>query len=179
RGHDDAASEGAPAGDERNLAEQRAQQRRLAGAVGSGDHEPVSVAEREVERPEPERAALHDGALEPHDDVAASVARRERELEAPRLERLLHAFEPLERALRLAHLRLKGVGAAAIGAAGPLREGRARPRLAAPLAEQRLEVAPALLGYLEAAVLRLAGAPTRGFVVAPAARPLAQPPASL
>src|SRR5207302_11471565 len=91
-------------------------------------------------------AALHDGALEPHDDVAASVARRERELEAPRLERLLHAFEPLERALRLAHLRLKGVGAAAIGAAGPLREGRARPRLAAPLAEQRLEVAPALPG---------------------------------
>src|SRR5439155_19799203 len=91
---DDAATERAPAGGERNLAEERAEERRLPGAVRPRHHEPVAVAEDEVERPEAEGSSLDDGAFEPDDDVAAPARRRELELKSPRPERPVDPPEP-------------------------------------------------------------------------------------
>ena len=48
-----------------------------------------------------------------------------------------------------------------------------RARLAAPLAQEALDVAPPLLCVVVAAVLRLAGPGARRLVLAPAARPFA------
>ena len=90
---DDARAEPARAGGERQPAEQRVEQRRLAAAVRPGDREPVAPADGEVERAEPEGAALDDRVLEPDDDLAAARRRRERELELPRLVRLLDGLD--------------------------------------------------------------------------------------
>src|SRR5581483_11319013 len=93
------------AGGESEAAEDRVEQGRLAAPVRADDREPVAPAKLEVERPEPERAALDDGALEPRDDVAATSARREAELELPRLVRLLDRREVAELAVeRLLHV---------------------------------------------------------------------------
>ena len=63
-------------GGERQLAEQQREQRRLAAAVAAGDRDPLARREVEVDRAEPERAALADGALERGDAVAGPLRRR-------------------------------------------------------------------------------------------------------
>ena len=86
---DDARPGPARARGERQPPEQRVEQRRLAAAVRPDEREPVAPRDLEVDRPEPERAALDDRLLEPDDDVAAPRRRREPEPQLPRLVRLL------------------------------------------------------------------------------------------
>src|SRR6266576_167706 len=71
-------------GGERETAKQRVDQRRLAAPVRPRDREPLSPRDGQVEWPEPERAAVHDGALEARDDVAAAGGGRETEVQLPR-----------------------------------------------------------------------------------------------
>ena len=75
------------------------EQRRLARAVRSEHRDPLSGADGEVDRAEPERAAVDDGPLEAGDDVAAAPGRRHRQLQPPRLPGLGDDLEPLDRPL--------------------------------------------------------------------------------
>ena len=84
-----ASPDHAAAAGERELAEQERQQRRLAAAVPPGDRDALARNEVEVDRAEPEAPALGDRALEGDDDRPGSLGRRERELQLPRLVRLL------------------------------------------------------------------------------------------
>src|SRR5262249_34634405 len=117
-GHD-ARPDPAAAGCEREAAEHRVEQRRLAAPVRSGDRDAVSPADGEVERAEAERAALDDGVLESDCDLAAARRRRQRELELPRLVRLLDGLDARElRAVRPLHvLRLLLLAALSVAAA--------------------------------------------------------------
>ena len=93
-----------------------------------------------------------DGAVQRGDPVAGPVARLEHEVELPGLERLLGPVGPLERALGLPHLAAERIRAATIGAAGLLAEPGAAAGLDAPPYDERLDLAPPLLGLLEARV---------------------------
>ena len=73
---DDRRPDPARAARERQPAEQRVDQRRLAGAVRPDDREPLAEAELEVERAEAERPALDDRAGELGDQAAAAVGAR-------------------------------------------------------------------------------------------------------
>src|SRR5205807_2317691 len=76
----------------------------------------------EVERTEPERAALDDRAVETRDRLPAPLRRLQLEPEPPRLPRLLDPLEPLELLLeRLADVfRLLLAPALAVAALLPL-----------------------------------------------------------
>ena len=93
---DDPGAEPAPSLGERQAAQQGVEQRRLAAPVRAEHRDAFGPGELEVERAEPKRAALDDGALEPHDDIAAALARREVEPQLPGLVRLVDALEPLD-----------------------------------------------------------------------------------
>ena len=164
---DDARAEPAAAGSERKPAEQGVQQRRLAAAVRPGDGEPVAPADREVERPEPEGAALDDRVLEANGDLATARRRRERELELPRLVRLLDGLDPRElRAVRPLHvLRLLLLAALAVAAPLPLGHPALLLLDAPALGDRRLP----------APVVTLAPPLALGLVVAPAAAVLRRP----
>ena len=71
----DGVADDASAGGERDAADHCVEQRRLAAAVRPDDRQAVGPPELKVERPEPERPALDDGALEPGDDIAAPTLR--------------------------------------------------------------------------------------------------------
>ena len=73
---DDRRPDPARAARERQLAGQRANQRRLAGAVRPDDGEALAEVELEVERAEPERAALDDRARELGDQSPPRAAPR-------------------------------------------------------------------------------------------------------
>ena len=107
----------AGAGHERQPAQQRPQEGRLAGAVGPLDGDPLAPRDLLVERPEPERAALDHRAREACHDVAGALGRGERELQLPALPRLLHLLEPLDGAVGRPHLRglLLGALGTAVG----------------------------------------------------------------
>ena len=92
------------AGGERQLAEQEREQRRLAAAVASGDRDALTGCEVEVDRAEPEGAALSDRTFQRRDAITLALRRGEREVQLPRLVRLLDSLDPLQRALRLTHL---------------------------------------------------------------------------
>src|SRR5581483_8313857 len=146
---------------ERQPAEQRIEERRLAAAVRADDREAVADMEVDVDRPEAERAALDHRALEPGDHVAAARAGHEPEAELPRLVRLLDDGEGAELALeRLLHvLRLLLLAALPVAALLPV--------LHAP----RLRLDPLLLldVVAPAVVLPRAAALALRLVLAPAA----------
>jgi hypothetical protein len=96
------------------------------------------LAELELKRAEPEALALDYGSLKMRDDIASARAGVEREVQAPRLPWLLYGVEPVEPPLRLSHLLGERMRAAAVGTAARLRELCAAPRVAAPLAQERL-----------------------------------------
>ena len=92
----DARAEPALAARQLDLAEQRPQQRGLAGAVRADDGEAVLPRHLEVDRAEPERAELHHRRVEPGDHVAGAGGGLQLELELPRLPRLVDDLEPLD-----------------------------------------------------------------------------------
>src|SRR6185503_8657901 len=94
---DDRRTDSPFAGDQRQPPEQGLDQGRLPASVRACDREALAPAHVEVDRPQPERAALDDGSFECDDDVAGPARRREIELQLPRLPRLLDpvALEPL------------------------------------------------------------------------------------
>src|SRR5439155_24653579 len=132
-----ARSECARSTRERDVTDQRAQQRRLASAVPADDRDALAPADVEIQRSEPERAALDDGAAQPRHEVAPARARLEGQLQSPRTPRLVHFCEPLEPLLGLADLRAQRIRAAAVGAAGLLAESGAWTRLVLPRVAQR------------------------------------------
>ena len=113
------------AGGERQLAEQEREQRRLAAAVPSGDRDALTRCEVEVDRAEPEGAALSDRTLERRDAITLALRRGEREVQLPRLVRLLDSLDPLQRALGLTHLP-------DIDSSAPVRPARRLARNAPP-----------------------------------------------
>ena len=164
------AADHAPAGGERQLAEQEREQRRLAAPVPPRHRDPLAGCEIEIDRAEPEVAALADGAFEQGDAVARPLRGSERELEAPRLVRLLDVLDPLERPLGLAHLPRQRLRPPPVRSARRVREeAPSRPRLVAAGVEQRFHLAAALLGVGEGGVLPLPCQLARGRVLAPAA----------
>src|SRR5579859_1955693 len=158
---DDAGTAPTGAGRKREAAEQRVEQRRLAASVCSGDREPVAPPHLDVERAEAERAALGDGVLEPHDDVAAARPEAEGKVELPGLVRLLDLLYLRElRAVRPLHVfRLLLLAALAVPAPLPLHHPALLLLDASPLDDRRV---PAL-------VLPRPAPLALGLVVAPAA----------
>ena len=165
----------AMARDERQLAEEHRQQRRLARAVAALDGEPVARGEVDVDGAEPERPALRDRALQRCEAVAAALAGAQRQPQLPRLERLLDLVDALERALCLPHLRHQRMRAAPVGAARVLahrvavRTGLARallqpapPRAAAAPARRRSARTAAAARARAALRTRSSRRPTRG-----------------
>ena len=152
---------------ERQPAEQRVEQGRLAAPVRPGDRDAVAPADGEIERSEPEGAPLDDSLLEPHDRLAAARRRRERELELPRLVRLLDGLDARElRAVGPLHvLRLLLLAALAVPAPLPLRHAALLLLDAPALGDRRVP----------AAVMPLAPSLALSLVVAPAAAVLRRP----
>src|SRR5439155_22287549 len=99
---------------ERHLAEQRADQRRLAGAVRTDDRKPVAAVQLERDGPEPERAAVdhRSGEL---DNQPGRRSWSRLELQPPGRPRLLHLVQPLEEVLRLPHLAAQRIRGASPG----------------------------------------------------------------
>src|SRR5579884_1564644 len=166
------------AGGERQLAAQRAEQRRLPGAVATHDCEPVAVADVERDRPEPERAHLDDGLVQRH-DRARRRGRRKPELQPPGRPRLLDLLELFEMMPRLRHLAAQRVRGAPVGAArlaGELAGAAERLGLLPAGGEQRRQALTLadVVGVV-ALVLR-AGALARGLVLRPGPRVLAHLP---
>src|SRR5947207_426312 len=114
-----------------------------------------------VDRPGPDGAALDDRVLEADGDLATARQRRERELELPRLVRLLDGLDPRElRAVRPLHvLRLLLLAALAVPAPLPLGHPALLLLDAPALGDRRLP----------APVVTLAPPLALGLVVAPAA----------
>src|SRR5262249_22527018 len=81
------------------LAGERAEKRRLAASVRAGQGQAITASELEIDRPEAEVSALDHRPLEADDEIAAACRGFQLELELPRLERLLHAVEPLQHPL--------------------------------------------------------------------------------
>ena len=81
--------------------EDQRDQRRLAGAVVTDERDPFAVLDQEIDRPEPEVAALDDGIAQTGDDVAAPRRVGHVEAELPRLSRLVDRLEPFHRPLGL------------------------------------------------------------------------------
>ena len=132
--------------------------------------------EIEVDRTEPERTPLAHGPFERRDAVARSLRRGEREVEPPRLVRLLDVLDPLQRPLGLPHLSRERLRAAPVGAARGVREeAAAGPRLVAPRVQERLHLAAPLLRVGEGGVLPLARQFARCRVLAPPAGVLLDP----
>jgi hypothetical protein len=151
-------------GAEGQATEQRIDQRRLAAPVRTGDREPLAPLDAEVERPEPECAALDDRILQRNDEVTRAPGRSEVEPQLPRLPRLLDpvSLEPLDAPRRSAGLRHQRVRATAA------RLLACDPGLLAPLAVQVAE-ARALLAPLRVRALVLGAGPLAGgLVLAPA-----------
>src|SRR5581483_9163133 len=163
---DDARADPPAPGRERQVAQQRPEQRRLAAPVRADDRDAVPPADGEVERAEPERAALDDGAVEARDRLPAPGRRSKLEPQAPRLPGLLDSVEPVELLLeRLADvLRLLLSPPLAVPALLPLLH---------PPALLDDPVALALV-VLVVAVVALALAPALRLVLAPAAGILAR-----
>src|SRR5437763_2585549 len=155
---DDARAEPAAALAERDTADQGVEQRRLAAAVRAQHSDAFGPGELEVDRAEPKRAPLDDSVLEPHDDVAAALGRRQVEPQLPGLVRLVDPLEPLDpsRVGLLDVLRLLLLAALAVAALLPL------------LHATLLGLEPRLLALV--LLVRLAlpaqGARTRPFVTA-------------
>src|SRR5215207_2001946 len=101
---------------ERRPAQQRLQQRGLAGPVAPDDRQPVAHVDRERDRAEakPRPAAdagpLDHGAVEPGDDVAAAAGVGDRHAQVPALEGLVDHVEPLHGPLGLPGLRRQVLG---------------------------------------------------------------------
>ena len=82
----------------------RREQRRLAGAVGAGDADPVARVDLERDRTEREVAAPDGRLVEGRDDRARPRRGADAELQHPLLARLLDLVEPGDARLHLAHL---------------------------------------------------------------------------
>src|SRR5206468_12783061 len=156
---------------ERQLAEQRLEKRGLPASVRADDRDPVAPADLEVDRAEPEGAALDDRRLEPRDHVAASPVRAELEVQLPRLERLLHPLQPFDPPdVGLAYvLRLLLLAALPVAALLPL------------LHPPQLRLDPLELADVDAVrvVVAAASGEPSGLVLAPPARILDRPARSL
>ena len=81
---------------ERDPAEQAAEQRRLAGAVGPGDRQPVAPVDLQVHRAERELAAADDRAAQGGDDGAGPRCGGDLHPQLPLLAGLLHDLQPLD-----------------------------------------------------------------------------------
>ena len=88
---------------QRQLARERAQERRLAGSVRAHDRGAVAEAKEEVDRAEPEAARLDDRAAQLC-DRSGRWSRGEAQLQLPRRPRLLDHVEPLQMLLCLRDL---------------------------------------------------------------------------
>src|SRR4029079_18445101 len=100
----DRGTEAGSAGRRREPAQQEPQQRRLAGAVGTGERDPVSCADLKRGRAERELAEVGRDLVERRDHGAGSRGAADRELEGPLLARLLDLLETGDPGLHLAHL---------------------------------------------------------------------------
>ena len=96
---------------QRHPAEQRRQQRRLAGPVRAGDGEPVAPVDLQVDRTEREVAPAHDRAAQGGHDRAGARRRGDLQPQLPLLARLLddlQALDPPVGLLGLGALLLRG-----------------------------------------------------------------------
>ena len=133
--------------------------------------------EVEVDRAEPESPRAARRPLERGDAVAGPLARLERELELPRLERLLGPVGPFERALGLPHLAAQRIRAAAVGSAALLAEPGAAAGLDAALQRASASISRRRSSACSKRVVgRGARSIPRRLVLAEAARPLAHAP---
>ena len=105
---------------EREPAQQRCEERRLARAVGPDDRDALGPRHRHVDRPESEVAPFDDRGRQPGDVVAAAFGTSDGEVELPSLPRLLDHVEPIDGAF--GRLRLGGelLGALHVPAADEL-----------------------------------------------------------
>src|SRR5205807_1497432 len=143
---------------------------RLPGAVRAEQGEAVAAEELEVDRPEPEGAALYDGAVERRDEVAGAAGGAQVEVQLPRLVRLLDAVEPVELLrVRLLHiLALLLLAALAVAALLPLLHP---PRLLLDaLALADVAVPALVVARADAIALRRVLAPAAGVLDGHAAR---------
>ena len=110
-----AGADPARARGERQPADERVDERRLAAAVRADERDPLAPGQLEVERAEHEAAAPQRRAVQAHGHVARALAAAEAQLQLPAPPRLVDGVEPLDRLLRRAHLRRL-----LLGALGPL-----------------------------------------------------------
>ena len=99
----------------RDVPEEYPEQGRLAGAVAPDDRQALSGGEVDTDG----RAATclaADRLVEAENMIGEPRAPREREIELPRLERLLGELVAIEEPLCLPHLGLEGMRGAPIGA---------------------------------------------------------------
>jgi hypothetical protein len=120
------------------LAEQGVEQRRLARAVRSLDRDPLAPRDVEVDRAEPERAALQDRLIQFEHGLSGPARGREREPQRPRLRRLLdlvmlQLLQPPGSRAGLGHQRVRPAPAGALAV---------RARLLAPIVVEIAEPAP-------------------------------------
>src|SRR6266545_4907541 len=101
-----------PAPSRAQPAGQQPEQGRLAGAVGAGEGEPVAPAQLQVDRAEPEAAALRDRPDEAGRHRPAAVAGAQRQAQVPALPGLLRVAEAFDAALD--RLGLGGAGGGAL-----------------------------------------------------------------
>ncbi len=116
---DDAGPERGRAGVKRNPPEQRAEQRRLAGAVRAGDRDPVGPVDLQVDRAERERAAADHRAAQRRHDRAGPRRGRDLHPQLPLLARLLDDLQPLDQPVGL-----PGLGGLLLGRLGAELAGR-------------------------------------------------------
>src|SRR6266516_637354 len=162
-----------PPHEEWKLIGEHGEQSRLPAPVPTRDRQPLPGNEVQFERSQPERSSSDDRCFEPEDELARAGAACEGKAEPPRLEGFLRELVARELPLRLADLRLQGVGRPAIGAPGALAERVSLPaRLGASFREELRDVPAAIDRLL---VLGVGGATLglpSGGVVGPATGPL-------
>ncbi len=100
---DDTGTEPPLARLERQPSENRVERRRLARTVWAEDPDSLGPADLEIDRAQPETAALDHRVTKPH-DVSAARRGRDREAQLPLLERLVDHLQSVERLLSDAHL---------------------------------------------------------------------------
>src|SRR6185436_15886690 len=156
-------------------------EQRLGPVVGR----PALIESRDDRRPadvpragrEPEGAALPDRAFERRDAIAGALRGGEREVQLPRLVRLVDLLDPLQRPRRLPHLARERLRPPPVGPARHLREDAATgARLIATGVQQRLDLAASVPRVLERVVLLLPRQLTGSGEVAPASGVFAQRP---
>jgi len=146
-----------------------AEERRLACPVRAEDGDPLAPPEHEVDRAEPEGAAIGDGARQLRYDVPFALRHTQVEPELPRPPGLFDLVQTLEPLLRRAHLRGQRVRGA------PVRLPSAGASVTAPLGQEGGEPRPFLLVAAKGRFVTLVPDGSQPLVFRPAARVEARP----